>query len=372
MLNFLSLKRTAFGLDISDSSIKVAQLRSERGFLRFASFGNFSIKSGLVSDGKIENKDELAMIIKDCVRKTKGKRIRTKNVIASLPEERAFLQIIQMPKMEIEELKSAVRFEAENYIPVPLKDVYLDFQVVKPVRDHLDHLDVLIVALPRELVDAYLYVLRAAGLRPLAFEVEAQAIARAVIKGGKTLSRSLIIDLGANRTRFIIFAGHSLRFISSIPVCGKIFDKIIAKELKVSLKEAEKLKIKYGLSGKMLVEIKNGLRRKDKKEKIFEALVPCLTDLIEQIERCLTYYYTHAEHEHLPSGGQNIENVLLCGGGANLKEFDSFLAKRLNKPVIRANPLINISSKPFKIKKMMPSSELVKYTTALGLALRGI
>jgi type IV pilus assembly protein PilM len=99
-----------------------------------------------------------------------------------LPEEKAFLQVIQLPKLEEKDLKAAVQFEAENYIPLPVEEVYLDYQVVPPVYNHLDHLDVLIAALPKRIIDPYLDSLKGAGLVPKVLEIESQAIVRALIK----------------------------------------------------------------------------------------------------------------------------------------------------------------------------------------------
>ena len=247
MLEVLSLKPERFGLDISDLSLKIVKLRKKRGALSLASFGEAKIKPGIIKEGEIKDEKALIQILKKASVEVKGEKLKTKYVVASLPEEKAFLQVIQMPKMKEEELKSAVIYEAENYIPLPIGEVYLDSQIVPPVYNHLDHLDVLITALPKKTVNSYLFSLKEAGLKPIAFEIESQAIARALIKNEATTSPLLLIDLGATRAGLIIFSGHSLRLTSAMPVSSQIFTEIISKSLGVDLTEAEKLKIKYGL-----------------------------------------------------------------------------------------------------------------------------
>ncbi len=376
MLDFLTLKPEAFGLDISDLSLKIIKLKRKGKFLGVASFGENEIKPGIIKEGEIKDEEKLAEIIKEAIKKVKGERIKTKYVVASLPEEKAFLEVIQMPRMSEEDLKSAVIYEAENYIPLPIEEVYLDSWIVPPVYDHLDHFDVLIAALPKKTVDPYLSSLKKAGLQPLALEIESLAIARALIKNEVTTLPILLIDLGATRTSFVVFSGHSLRFTSSIPVSSESFNKIISKNLGVSLAEAERLKIKYGLGEKIQLKVKEDKTEiKKEKGRIFEALIPALVDLAQQIKRHLDYYQTHASHEHLPPNGRGVAKILLCGGGANLKGLTELLSLEtleLKIPVELGNPWVNILPEGQKGISELSFEESLRYTTALGLALRGI
>jgi type IV pilus assembly protein PilM len=373
MFNYLTLKTEAFGLDISDLSLKIIKLKKRREAFDLASFAEEKIKPGIIKEGEIKDEKALAKVISVSPQKVKGKKIRTPYVVAALPEEKAFLQVIQMPKMAKEELKSAVIYEAENYIPLPIENVDLGFQIVPPVYDHLDHLDVLIAALPKKTIDPYVSALKLAGLKPLALEIESSAIARALIKDQTTTSPVLLIDFGGTRTSFIIFSGNSLRFTSSIPISSQSFTEIIAKSLGVSLLKAENLKIKHGLEEKIKLKIKEEkAERRVERGKIFEALVPPLVDLIQQIKRHLEYYRTHASYEHLPPNGKEVERIYLCGGGANLKGLSELLALELKIPVELGNPWVNILADPLTKKIGFPLEKTLSYTTALGLALRGI
>ena len=131
------------------------------------------------------------------------------------------------------------------------------------------------------------------------------------------------------------------------------------RKLKVDIIKAEKLKLKYGL----------------KEKKVFDALIPALIDLVEQIQRYLDYYQTHSSYEHLPANGKMIKKIFLCGGGAKLKGFTDFLSTQLKITVDVANPWINILSHDFLIPKKLliyKKEESLRYTTALGLSLRAI
>lgn len=359
-MDFLTLKPKAFGIDISDLSLKIANLKRKGKFFDLACFGEEKIKPGIIKGGEIKDEKALSEIIKEAIKKVKGEKLKTKYVVASLPEEKAFLQVIQLPIMSEEDLKSAVIYEAENYIPLPIEEVYLDFQIVKPVFNHLDHLDILIAALPKKIVDDYLFCLKQTGLKPKALEIESLAIARALIKDEFSQSPILLIDLGATRTSFIIFSGHSLRFTSSISVSSQNLTEVISKTMRIGLAQAEKLKIEYGFQSKI------------KNKEVSTAITPSFTYLLEQIKKHIDYYKTHSFHEHLSLENKTLEKILLCGGGANIIGLTDFLSSELCISVEKANPFINILARPEEGTAQLSLDQSLSCATALGLALRGI
>ncbi len=346
MIEFLSLEPEAFGLDLSDFFLRIVKLKKRGRFFRLVSWGGTKIKSGIIEQGEIKDEHALAGIIKQTLTKVKGEKIKTKYVVASLPEKKAFLQVIEMPKMEESELKKSVPFEAENYVPLPIEKVYLDFQVI-PSSNQLKGLNVLIAALPKKIVDPYISCFKKAGLVPITLEVESQSIVRAVVKNEISPFPLLIIDFGRNTTSFIVFSGYSLLFTSSDPASSQELTEIISKTLKLSLDEAEKLKLKHGL----------------KDEKSLKAMTPLLINLIGQAKKCINYNRSQSGE---------IKKILLCGSGSNLKGLNDFISSELKITVELANPWINILPEPLKEVPGLPFKESLGYTTALGLALRGI
>ncbi len=356
-MNFFLWPRGAFGLDISELSLKIAKLeKSKDGSLKLASFNQAQIPANVVKGGEIKNIQKLSDIMRKSVLTARGGKIKTKYVICSLPEEKVFLDTIQMPKMSREDLKTAVQFEAENYIPLPLKNVYLDFQVVRSIDDRAKKMDVLLGAVSKKIADSYIKMIKTAGFQPLALEVESLAIARAVIPNDKIKQPFLIIDFGATRTSFIIFGGFSVRFTTTIPISSQAITKSIARNLEISTEEAEKLKINYGME----------------KRKIFEATIPALTDLIEQIKTHLNYYKSHILKKHNLHKEEKITKILLCGNGALLKGLPEFLSSELKMKVEFANPWVNILKPPLKEIPGLSFEKSLGYATALGLSLRGV
>lgn len=378
MLDFLTLKPTAFGLDISDLSLKIVNLKRKTNELDLASFGDAPIPEGIISGGEIKDEEALAKIIRDALLRVRGEKISGDEVIISLPEEKAFLKVIQLPKMTIEELAGVVPFEAENHIPFPAEECYLDFEPITPIVDHLDHVDVLLVACPRKIVDSYLRTLQIADLKPIAFEVESLSISRALIKNWVSPTPILLIDWGTTKTSLVIFSGRSIRFTSSLLFSSVQITQALADGLKITPEEAEKIKTEYGLESKTKIQLKEKTgdfeleREVLEDHRILRVLSPLLLSWVGEIRNFLDFYYSHSSHEHLSSRANEVRKIILSGGGANLKGLDRFLAKELGIPVVLGNPWVNILPEP---RLRVPEDYLrrsLSYTTALGLALRGV
>lgn len=330
MFNFLNLKPDSFGLSISDSVLRIAKLKKKRKFFTLASFGKTEVPLDTIQNGKIKNEDNFINCLKEALKNVKGEKLKTKNVVFSLPESKAFFTIFQMPKMTEEELKLAVPFEAENYIPIQTEEFYFDFQVIPPLKNSLDHLDVQVVAIAQEIVDPYVFCLKKAGLVPVALEIEPYSIVRAVIKNEVAPFPVLIINFEDNYTNLTIFSGYSIRLTSSIPFSSKDLIKRGRESLKINLNE-----------------------------------------LIDQIKKYISYYQTHASHQHISEKNGGIEKIIISGKKANLRGLPSFLSFSLNLPLEIANPWVNILAEPFKKIPKLSFGESLEYTVALGLALRG-
>ncbi len=274
-----------------------------------------------------------------------------KRVVCNLPEEKVFIRIIQLPKMKESELEKAINWEAEANIPLVIDEAYLGWQVIDPIFEHIDHLDILIAAAPRTLVDNYLSFLRKSGLEPIALEPESASIIRSIMTKDD-LTPSIIVDLGAVGSNFVIFSALAIRFTSHIKISGQLFNKAIMKELKVSEKEADKLKINVGLD------------KKKEKGMVYNALEPIIDDLAKQINDYIVFYHEHATHVHGPDGA--IGQIILCGGDSLLLNLPELLSEKLKLPVKMGNSLINVSSKGISL----PKKESFTYATAIGLALK--
>ena len=345
----------SFSLDISEKFLRIIKLAKKRDNLMLKSFGKTKIPIGIIEKGEIKEPQKLAIVIKQALKEINGEKIKTKYVTLSLPEEKSFLDVLKIPILEEEEIEKTIKFEIENYIPLEIEEVYFDFEKIRTGNNQKKYQEVLIAAAPKKIVDPYLETLKQAGLKPLALEIECLSTVRALIKKNVEIDPLLIIDIGEDKTSFIIFSEGSLRFTSTIPISSETLTVAISKNLKIKLDQAEFLKSKEGLIGK-----------KD----VFDAMVPCLTDLTEQIKNYLAYYRSRSIETKGPKAHKRLEKILICGSGANIKGLVNFLSSSLRIEVEIGNPWVNILKEKVKEVPKLSFKRSLGYTTALGLALK--
>jgi len=339
------LYKEVFGLDISDTSIEAVQLKKVGKKIKLFAFGRTELEKGVVEDGKIFQKEELAKIIKSLLLKTLPKPISTSYVVISLPESKVFTHIFKFPKvLSKEQIKKALKYEAEAIIPLEPEEIYWDFKVISKTENEQE---VFYAACQKEIINDFREVLKKAGLFPLVFEMESLAIARSLIS--PTLLEKeegiLIADIGARTTILSIFDRNGIRSSVNVPVAGNKFTEAIAEKLKISLSEAEELKKKYGLD-----ETKE-------KGKIVMILQSILQPILDEIEKSIKYYEKQT--------GRKIKKILLVGGSAAMPKIDSYLNDNIGLPVKIGKSWLDIK---LDSKKVPP----ILLVNAIGLALRGI
>jgi type IV pilus assembly protein PilM len=354
---FAPQKIHAVGIDISESSIKVMQLSKKReGFLPSA-YSSIDLPSTMVANHMISDEAKMAEYITRAI--TAAKHVNTKYAIISVPEAKSFVRILKMPKMGETELDNAIPFELEQDIPIPIDQVYMDWQVVKEDAD-VNH--VLVMATPKDYVDALVGSLKLAKLKPIALELESQATARALIGKEDENQATLVIDMTTSLTSFIIVSGKGvLEYTSNIPIGGNHLTESISRNLAITPKDAEKLKRETGLIAD------------SKKGNIKQAMLPILDNIVDEIRTVVKF---HEDHSTLSPA---VNKVILCGGAANLQGLTDYINARLNvgagKPIDRivlGDPWTNIFAKDKRPKIEISDQEAIAYTTAIGLALRGM
>lgn len=338
-----------FGLDLSSSSIKLMQLKRTGQEIEVKSYHDAPLPKGMMVNDSITDFKTFGFLLKECLSKPQFGKIDTQYVIASLPESKSFVRVIQIPKMAESEAESAVPYEAENFIPMPIDQVYLDWQKIGETDDKMN---ILMIASPKEFVDKYLEILDKAGLKVAAFEVESQSCHRALIPTG-SVETTLLVDISDARTSLIMVEEGSLQFTSTIPIAGNSFTESLAKILGVSVAKAEEIKRRVGLSN--TTEYPN----------IKTALLPVLTSLSAEIKNILKF---HSEHSN-----KTVDRVLLAGGTAKLKNLSEFLAPQLADAGVTkvevGNPWQNFPQ--IKNASLGPIESL-GFVTAIGLASRGV
>ncbi|NOQ68333.1 hypothetical protein GQ568_02745, partial [Patescibacteria group bacterium] len=161
---------SAFGLDLSDRSIKVAQFKKKGEKISLYSYGRENISEGLIVNGEIKNEEEVAKLIKKTLLNAKPNPIRSRFVIYSIPEPKGFIRVVQIPRSKKDDIEQAVRYEAEQLFPIDINEAYVDWQILPADNDKM--LKIIVAVVPRLLVDSYSSVAEEAGLKPVAAEIE--------------------------------------------------------------------------------------------------------------------------------------------------------------------------------------------------------
>lgn len=333
------------GVDLSDRSLKFVQLsRHGQHEWQLERYGQKSIPLDVMQSGQIKNKAALIENLK--VAKAEWK---LDQIVASLPEESAYIVAMKLPPGSEGNEREAIELQLEEHVPLTASDAVFDFE---PVLD-TPHL-VTVSAFPRKLVEDYEEVFAAAGLTPLALEIEAQAIARAVVPRDSH-ETVLLIDFGKTRTSFFVVDRGTVVFSSTTrQLGGDLITRAIEKDLGVDTAEAQRLQAEHGL-------------RRGTKVSLDAALAPALSVLRDETFKLESYCKEHI-NEHTCNDGR-FDRLLLCGGEASLPGLVEYLHSQINSPVELANVWVNAFD-PSAHTPALPFRDSLRYATAVGLALR--
>jgi type IV pilus assembly protein PilM len=347
MFDFWKQKETAFGFDLSDISIKVMQFEKSGNNYKIIAYADYDLPKGIMVNDIVMNPPLLVNHIQTLLKKPDFGKVHGNKIVASIPESKAFVRVLQIPKMSEEQAATAVPIEAEQYIPIPIDQTYLDWQIIGE-RD--GKMDVLITASPKEYIDNILKVLKTAGLQPISFEVESAACARALIGPESAAKNILILDMDTYRTSLILVEKGNLQFTSSVPIAGDAFTQSIARSLGVTADEAEKVKRDIGINDS------------SDHANVKTALASVLENLVLEVRNIIKF---HDEHS-----SEKISQVVLCGGTSKLINLAPYLSQKLadvGVEVALGNPWINVLPQP-----PLGQVESLSYTTAIGLGLHAI
>lgn len=345
------------GFLLSDERIEFLKFRTTKNAVLFDLWGRIELPDGIIVHGEIQQEDECIRMITSWVAR-EAPMLRNAFMTVGLPEEKGFVRVIQLPKVQREEIENAIRWEIEAHIPLSQEELVYDYEVVEPLDDGLDHIDIAIAAFPKKIAEAYTRVLKGAGLRIGIMELVSQAFIRAAVPTFRERSAKILIEIGQARTMFMVFAGGVIIFTTTVDVGGQVFEENIARALGNTREEAAQLKYEVGLNRLAL----DGA--------VFAALVPAIAALVDEARKAIEYYQEHVSHAH--GAHTAIDAVLLGGEESRLKGLDTYFSSVLKIPAERIDPMTPI--KEFFAGALPPLSrrQLFSYAATMGLALRGI
>jgi type IV pilus assembly protein PilM len=341
----LKVNNMSVGLDIGSKTIKIVELKPDGQGWQLAASG-ISGYDGQTPDNLNEPREfsEFGSMIRKLY---KAAGVSSKEINVALPESLVFTRTLKFPLLTDAEIASAIKWESEQYIPIPISEAIIQHQIIgRKENSTPPEALVLLVAAPRILTEKYVKAASEAGLNVVSVESDLIALSRALSQEGKTL---LLVDFGARSTDVAISRGGQMAFSRSIPTAGDAFTRAVSQGLGVQVSQAEQYKKTYGLKGEKL------------EGKIQNALSPVFKIVADEIKKAIHFYIAD-------EGGDSPSAVIVSGGTAGMPYAINELSKYLGLEVVVANPFANIKVDPEAAKTIAPYAPL--YSIAVGLAMK--
>jgi len=351
---FKPASKNFVGIDIGTTAIKVIELSKRGDRIKLENYGEASAQTLYEKPFRTIDKNTLLFssheIAKAILAIFEEAKIAEKRAVFSIPDFASFFIDFSLPPMTKDELEEAVKYEARQYIPMPLSEVTLDWSVIEGQigkgKQKGTPLKILLVAVPTEIVNQYYEIASLAEIKLQAIEAEAFGLLRSLIRNDKRVI--CIIDIGAQSTTINIIDNSILKKSHSFDVSGGELTQLVAKSLNIDFDAAEKLKREIGLE--------------EGSQDIKRILLPLVDYIVSETEKILRAF--------VQQGGREPEKIILAGGSAQLPGLKKYFLETFKKEIEIADPFIDIFYPPVleETLKQMGAS----YAIAVGIALRGL
>ena len=274
-------------------------------------------------------------------------------ISVALPEQFIFMRVIAVPKMSDKDLASSIKFEAEQYIPLPLKDVTFSYNKAGDDLADPNKMNIQIVAAKKALLNKFVAILKGVVLIPKILEPEALSLGRALGDSPTKPQARMIVNIGFSSTLLVVSYRGYVVFTRTFALGGDTLTRAIAQKLNLDYSQAEEYKKAYGLDNTQV------------EGKIFDALKPAFDNLITEIKRSLIFFTRH-------NNGVTISKVIISGGTAQMPGFLLYIINNLGDVEVElANPwkTIKLSSKLQTNRDLLISNGPI-FATCAGLSLK--
>ncbi len=332
-----------FGFDLGTRTAKMIQLRPTSKGMQVLGYGYAMFPDDAIVEGIIVDPQEIAKALKPLLTQMSYGHITATRVATALPVAKTFTRVLQLPPMETADLDAAVKLEAEQYVPVPLPDLYIDYEIIERQTEHLQ---VLMVAAPRAIVDSYIKLFSLMNLEVVFIESSLSAVTRALLSAKPMDKVTLVADMGSNS---IDLAVHDrvTRLTDTIALGGDNLTVQLMNELEIKHEQANEIKFKFGIGP-------SGLQ-----VKITAAMKPQLDTICSEMKRVMKFYADRGADK------RPIQTVILAGGSAGMPGLVEYMSQQLGIPVNIAAPWEGLLLKNIQ---NVSALEAPMYTTAIGLA----
>ena len=276
-------------------------------------------------------------------------KIKPAQAVVSLPEDEVVSRLIRLPPLKDNEVRDALKFEAETFVPYPLDQVSIDYEVLE--QDESGRLTVFAIAARNELISAYVKLFKILGIDLMALESPAVAMRRAVVESVSSTAGMLLIDMGEKYSDIVCINAGKVYFTRAMSVGGESLTRAISINLGLDMASAEEYKKAYGLKEMQL------------EGKIKNAITPVFSSMAEEIRRALASF--------LEEQNKAADMLVLSGGGANLPGLAEELTRILGIEVQVIQPFVKMDTTKI-VLPMDLNVEGCRFSLAVGLGMRGL
>jgi type IV pilus assembly protein PilM len=334
-------QRVSIGLDIGSSAVRAAQVSSQGRRAELARFAQVGLPAGAVVEGEVKDRGAVADALK---RLWSAGGFRQREVVLGVSSQRSMVRVVEMPKLASAELRSAVRYQIAELLPIGVDEAVFDSVVLgpgKPSGDGGETVQMLLVVAQRDTVLDHIGVLRRAGLRARAVDSSPLALLRALPKpAGDGLEA--VVCLGANLVVVAVRQGLVPKFVRTVAKAGEVSQGGVPQGAGASAPQGAQA-------------------RKPARSVVGDGLDPT----VEEVRGSLEYFHSHSQHAPL-------ERVLVTGGGALAKGMIERLSAVLGVPVVQAEVALAYSPEKLGLTRAQVETASLRWTTAAGLALWGV
>jgi len=343
--------KTAVGLDIGSSSVKLVQLKEKKGGYQLLAFGSAPLPPEAIVDGALMNSAAIVQAIQELFARHK---VKARDVAIGVRGHSVIIKKISLPRMTQEELDETFQWQAEQYIPFDVKDVNIDTQILTPEADAAGQMDVLLVAAKKDMINDYTSVCAEAGLTATVVDVDAFAVQNAFEANydGNPHDTVVLVNVGAAVSNINVISRGVTTFTRDITMGGNAFTEEIQKQLNISYDEAEALKVGGQGESDALVP--------QEVERVIQGVAEQLGG---EIQRSLDFYASTA-------ADGKITRALLSGGTARVPALFKTVEARAGVPVEILNPFKNIEIDNKKFDPAVILAAAPSAAVGVGLALR--
>lgn len=347
-MDLFGKKKSVIGVDIGSSSIKVVEVKQVKSGYQLVNYGISPLPSEVIVDGAIMDSSAIVEAIKNILSE---KKIKTKDAAISVSGHSVIIKKISVPAMTEAELEESIQWEAEQYIPFPISDVNMDFHILGMVEGQ-PQMDVLIVAVKKDMINDYTAVMAEAGLTPVVVDVDSFALENMYCVNYDFLPEETValVNLGANVININILKGGTSTLTRDVSAGGRQITNEIQKHLGVSFEDAEIVKCGGAVSG---VDPQN----------VGEIVKTASNSIVTEVSRSIDFFLSTAHDV-------KIDKIYLSGGTSKVKGLAAAISDRTGIPAEMVNPFskITYNQKTFDQAKIKGDASFL--CVGVGLAIR--